>query len=108
MPAESALMVVTAPPLFRLGILLATPGALEFIQTYDIDIQALVHRHVAGDDGELCAEDKAANKAALKHDARIFSSYRCVEGITDSDGGRLWIITEADRASTTVLLPSEY
>ena len=108
MPADSVLMVVTTPPLFRLGILLATPGALEFIQTNDVDIQALVHRHVSGDDGDLCAGDKAANKVALKHGSRIFSSYRCVEGISDGDAGRLWIITEADRASTTVLLPSEY
>ena len=108
MPADSVPIVVASPALFRLGILLATPGALEFIQTNDIDIQTLVHRHVSGDDGDLCSEDKAANRSALKYGSRIFSSYCCVKGNTDGDAGRLWIITEADRASTTVLLPSEY
>jgi hypothetical protein len=96
------------PPLIRLGLLLAAPGALEFIQANNIDIQTLVHRHASSDDGELCAEDKAANQSAFQHGSRIFSSYRCVEGIADGDGGRLCIITEADRASTTVLLPSKY
>jgi hypothetical protein len=108
MPADSLPTTVIPPPLFRLGILLATPGALEFIRANDIDIQSLLHRHASGDDGDLCSEDKATNKSALKYGSRIFSSYRCVDGLSDGDAGRLWVITEADRASTTVLLPSEY
>ena len=59
-------------------------------------------RHARGDWGDLDAHDRAANKGALQIGARIFSSYRM------PDGEKLWIITEADRSSTTALLPGEY
>ncbi len=114
--------VTTVTPLFSMGQLLATPGALAFIATHSINLSELLRRHVSGDDGDLCEDDKEANKFALTHGARIFSSYR-FSGTSRATGGaqlsqsefsdehddcRLWIITEADRQSTTVLLPIEY
>ena len=85
---------------FPLGHVLATPGALD---RYGLQ-QLAQHfaRHARGDWGDLDAHDRAANKGALHIGARIFSSYRM------PDGEKLWIITEADRSSTTALLPGEY
>lgn len=61
-----------------------------------------IQRHQAGDWGELDARDKAANDLALKNQTRIFSAYRA------ANGTRFWIITEAGRSSTCVLLPEDY
>ena len=61
-----------------------------------------IHRHSIGDWGELDDEDKAENELSLKEGFRILSSY------TDRNGTKFWIITEADRSSTTVLLPEDY
>jgi hypothetical protein len=58
-------------------------------------------RHAAGDWGELCAFDRRQNDIALKYGYRVFSSY-------ETTVGRVWIITEADRSVTTILLPEEY
>ena len=62
----------------------------------------VLSRHLRGDWGDLCQEDKAENELSLKHGFRLLSSYP----ITDND--TIWIITEADRSVTTLLLPSEY
>lgn len=62
----------------------------------------MLNRHLAGDWGELCAEDKAANEVALKEGTRLFSAYK-QEGLPT-----LWIITEWDRSVTTLLFPDEY
>lgn len=83
--------------MFPLGRLLATPGALEL----GLDLRPLLSRHVSGDWGDLDPEDKQANQIALTTGARIFSAYHTPKG-------KLWIITEADRSATTVLLPDEY
>lgn len=97
-------------PLFSLGQLLATPGALEMLETFGVHPLALVlGRHVVGDWGDLCHEDRALNTHSLANGMRIFSSYK----LTRSAGDRtttetVWIFTEAGRASTTILLPSEY
>ena len=61
-----------------------------------------LQRHVAGDWGEVCAEDKQSNDHALVEGTRILSAYRA------ADGTKFWIITEADRSVTTVLLPEDY
>lgn len=61
-----------------------------------------MRRHAKGDWGDLDVEDLQANDAALKSGGRLVSSYR-----TES-GTKFWIITEADRSATTVLLPEEY
>ncbi len=86
---------------FDLGRLVATLGALEIARAHVLDVVALVHRHHAGDWGTVCADDALANDRALVDGARVLSAY-------DTPGGELWIITEADRSATTVLLPSEY
>ena len=89
-------------PLFALGQTVATPGALETMQRLDISPITLLSRHQQGDWGDLDDEDKAENEASLKENFRIFSSYNLTEKI------KLWVITEADRSSTTILLPEEY
>lgn len=88
------------PVLFALGRLVATPGALEAIDR-ETALKA-IRRHATGDWGELDAEDKAANDAALKSGGRLLSRY------LSAAGEPFWIITEADRSATTVLLPDEY
>ena len=84
-----------------LGHVVATPGALEVVRDHGLDVVGLLHRHRAGDWGAVSEHDAQANDHALDHGARVLSAY-------ETAGGRLCIITEADRSATTVLLPSEY
>ena len=84
----------------RLGRIIATPNALESIS--EADIQNAIQRHQAGDWGELSGEDRDANDKALNDGSRILSAYNA------GNGTRLWIITEADRSVTTVLLREDY
>ena len=87
---------------FPLGRTVATPGALDLLTRTGTDPGQVLARHHAGDWGEgLDGEDKQANEDALKHGSRLLSCYLV-------DGERLWVITEADRSITTLLLPSEY
>ncbi len=95
MPAEPARSVR-----FALGRTVITRGALDALESEDV--LAGIARHASGDWGELCAEDKQANDDALRVGARVLSAYH-----TES-GQKFWIITEADRSITTVLLPEEY
>mgnify|MGYP000163561286 CR=1 FL=1 len=88
------------PDLFPLGSLVITRGALDVLHRPDVD--ASLMRHRAGDWGDLCAEDVEANKAALAQGLRVLSVYH------DRSGTKFWIITEADRSVTTILLPEEY
>lgn len=97
----------SAKPKFPLGQILATPGAIEALQQSDQLPGEFLARHVAGDWGEVCADDKALNDESLIDGSRILSAYRT------SRNERLWIITEAaddegHRCCTTILLPSEY
>ena len=85
---------------FKLGKLLATPGLMESITPEEMAIA--IGRHHNCDWGDVCKEDKEQNELSLKEGMRILSSYKTEDGV------KFWIITEADRASTTVLLPSEY
>lgn len=85
------------PPKFPLGRLLATPGAIAL----GINFAPYINRHVRGDWGDVDSEDWERNDASIEEGSRINSAYQTAEG-------RIWIITEADRAVTTVLLPSEY
>lgn len=89
-------------PLFALGQVLATPGALELLETHQLTALPFVLRHVSGDWGDICAEDRQSNADALQCGYRLMSVYVL------SKAERLWIITEADRSSTTLLLPEEY
>jgi hypothetical protein len=87
-------------PNFPLGTLVATPGALESL--HPEDVAAAVRRHLLGDWGELDDEDRAENERALRDGSRLLSAHR------DRHGTGFWVITEADRKATTVLLPDEY
>jgi hypothetical protein len=90
------------PYLFRSGKIVSTPGALEALEMNHYRIFTLLLRHLTGDWGDVPAEDAAANREALANGLRILSSY------PQPSGARIWIITEADRSATTVLLPEEY
>ena len=92
----------THPLLFALGQIVATPGALAELENCSGNPLHLLARHATGDWGEVDAEDRAANERAIGTGERILSAYLL------ASGERLWIITEADRSVTTILLPSEY
>lgn len=87
---------------FELGKIVATPGALAAMEGAGITPASLLARHAAGDWGELDPEDIRENEFSLANGFRLLSAYRL------TDGTKIWIITEADRSSTCVLLPSEY
>ena len=89
-------------PRFALGQVLATPGAIEALEQSQVRAGDLLYRHVTGDWGDLCEEDKQQNERSLRIGARIFSSYLL------PTGEKIWVITEADRSATTFLLPIEY
>ena len=84
-----------------LGRVVATPGVLRLLSEAGEDPFDYLARHASGDWGELCAFDLRQNEIALREGLRIFSSY-------DTTAGRCWIITEANRSVTTILLPEEY
>ncbi len=88
--------------LFDSGIVVATPAALEACGAAEVSPSGLVSRHLAGDWGDVPQGDVEANELAAREGYRILSSYPL------SGGGRVWIITEADRSATTILLPEEY
>lgn len=87
--------------LFKLGRTVATPNAIDTLRKAGADAAELLDRHIIGDFGDLCEEDRKQNKLAIKHDMRVMSSYQV-------DGQEVWVITEADRSSTTILLPGDY
>lgn len=95
-------MIAVKSPLFSLGKVVATPGAIEALAEAKTSAWELLIRHVAGDFGEVDQEDWQANLDAIKDGSRILSAY------TLKTGERLWAITEADRSSTCVLRPDEY
>lgn len=87
---------------FPLGDIVATPGALEALREANQNPAEFLARHACGDWGDLSADDVAANQSSLEHNCRLLSSYGT------ATGSKLWIITEADRSATTLLLPEEY
>ena len=89
-------------PLFPLGQMLATPGAMQAMVDAEQPPSEFLARHVTGDWGEVPAEDAAENDLSVKQGYRILSAYRTKLGV------RLWVITEADRSASTILLPEEY
>lgn len=88
------------PRKFPLGMLVQTPGSRDVLDVRDVRIA--LARHERCDWGDCCPDDIAANNDALNTGGRLLSAY------TDRMGIWLWIITEADRSATTVLLPDEY
>jgi hypothetical protein len=83
-------------------MIVATPGAFEALALAGEAPSTLLHRHVVGDWGDLDEHDRAENEISAREGFRILSAYHL------RDGTKIWIITEADRSSTTILLPSEY
>ena len=100
-------MTETRRAKFTLGKIVATPGALEAIREAGQSPADFLSRHVSGDWGDLCDDDRRLNNLALTDGSRLLSAYKTIRG------ERLWIITEAaddsgHRYSTTILRPEEY
>ena len=91
-----------AGPVFTLGQVVITPGAVELGYKTETDILLLLARHSMGDWGTIDVLDRQVNESALKSGSRLMSEY-----IIGNDQ-RIWIITDADRSVTTILIPSEY
>jgi len=89
-------------PRFELGHLVATPNALRAMREAGNAASEFLRRHAVGDWGDLDGHDEKQNAIALREGGRLVSSYQTRKGET------LWVITEADRSATTILLPSDY
>ena len=87
---------------FELGRVVATPGALRALERAEQLPTEFLDRHANGDWGDVPDEDKQENEFSIEHGLRIISAY------TTRLGEKIWVITEADRSYTTILLPSEY
>jgi hypothetical protein len=106
---EIIMKSVTKPtPLFSLGSVVATPGALEHTNPWQRQIY--LGRHVRGDWGCVCPEDAASNLDAVRYGSRILSAYPIdpAKPCKGYGSNTLWLITEGDRSVTTFLLPEEY
>ena len=116
MRPPTPVLIITNTARFALGQIVATPGALALLQTMGFSAAALIGRHVHGDFGDICADDRATNEFAVTRRLRLMSVYRLVDPVKLADTPQskrcdlstVWIITEADRSSTTLLLPAEY
>jgi hypothetical protein len=93
---------ISKQPAFELGQIVATPGALAAIKKAGQQPGEFLTRHINRDWGDLDEEDRKENEYSLEHGFRLLSAYKT------NAGDRLWIITEADRSVTTLLLPEEY
>ena len=89
-------------PRFKLGRVVATPGALAALEESGESASGFLKRHHSGDWGDVCPEDSEANEEALKNGERVFSVYHTAKN------EKLFVITEADRSSPCVLLSEEY
>jgi hypothetical protein len=98
--AEFIVIALDLGPKFSLGQVVITSNAMA--QLPPDDVTAAMRRHVRGDWGELDTHDREENLRSLQDGCRILSAYRASNGI------KFWIITEADRSVTTVLLPEDY
>jgi hypothetical protein len=87
---------------FELGHIVATPAALEALAASGQEAAFFLAKHHRGDWGDVDNNDKQANEQALRDEGRIFSAYKTLKGV------KIWIITEADRSATTILLPEDY
>lgn len=115
---KPVVLLAVSKPLFPLGQVVATPGALALLSRHGVEPAELLSRHQSGDWGQLSREDAQANDDAVKFGDRVLSAYELPlapagQPGEDAEAGapardRAWVITEADRSSTCVLLPSEY
>jgi hypothetical protein len=87
---------------FPLGRVVATPGALRACEKAEQAPEVFLDRHVHGDWGDVPEEDKQENERSIEQGLRVLSAY------TTSAGEQIWVLTEADRSATTLLLPEEY
>ncbi len=87
---------------FALGETFITPGAQEALDIAGQTAIQFLRRHMSSDWGEVSEDDAQQNELSLREGFRLLSAYRTVKG------QKIWIITEADRSATTILLPSEY
>jgi hypothetical protein len=87
---------------FSLGRVVAKPGALAALKDAEVEGATYLKRHMCGDWGDLCVEDLAENELSLREGFRLLSAYHLPDLV------KIWIITEADRSATTILLPEEY
>lgn len=92
-------MITISQSKFPLGQVVITANACQHLDT--IAVNDALRRHAAGDWGDICAEDACENEYSLTHSFRLLSAYGTGER-------RFWLITEADRSVTTVLMPSDY
>lgn len=92
----------TNQPRFALGQVVATPGALAALNAAGQTPWGLLERHQTGDWGEVSVADKQENDLSVEQGFRILSAY------TLSTGVKVWLLTEADRSYTTLMLPEEY
>ena len=95
----------TTPPSlvrFPLGRLFLTQGAVASLDEAGQSPQEFINRHSQLEQGELCDEDHKENLFSVDKELRIFSAFKTSQGV------KLWLITEADRSSTMILLPEEY
>lgn len=103
-PIAPAVSDTTSRVTFEAGQLVLTQSVHHLVEHGHLDPSTYLRRHFSGDWGELPQEDWSSNQRALATGERLFSSY----DIDAEDETRLWIITEADRSVTTLLLPSDY
>ena len=89
-------------PKFDLGQVVATPAAIQALEESGESADTFIRRHHTGDWGDVCKDDAEANEEALQVAFRIFSVYHTANGV------KLYVITEQDRSSTTILLASDY
>ncbi len=91
--------VITVNPRFNPGRLMITRNAKNALPRREVD--AAINRHLSGDWGDVCQSDWQRNEQTLRDGDRLLSVYQT------QDGEKFWIITESDRSTTTVLLPSD-
>ncbi len=91
-----------SPIRFTLGRSFMTPGAIEALENAGQSPPEVISHHARLEQGELSTEDYKENSFSVDKHLRIFSAYKTTQGV------KLWVITEADRSATTILLPSEY
>ena len=87
---------------FPLGRMFLTPGAIEALEDAGQSPQEFISRHARLEQGELSNADHRENLFSVNRPLRIFSAFKTAQGV------KLWVITEADRSATTILMPSEY
>lgn len=90
------------PARFPLGRLFLTQGAIEALEDAGQAAQEFISRHARLEQGELCDDDHKENLFSVDKPLRIFNAFKTANGV------KIWVITEADRSATTLLLPSEY